>query len=516
MQLGQIAIQKRNFAEAVEWFTKALAETPKDPQVKACLGQSLCWQGKRDEGIVHLRQSGQLLLKKARKNRDVSLALDMADQLQYWNDYPGALEVCKQSVLINPGFVRGFQLLALTHSRLNQKKSALAAGRKALQLAPNSAVLSILLATLETAEGLTEDAKRRLEKVLKNPSLTSEEQFRTHKELARILDKLGEYDQVFRHLHVSGEVSTRLPEVLHQDANLVPQMLETNKAEFDRELLGRWSNTYFPVDQPAPVFLLGFMRTGTTLTQEVLGTHPGIFVADETDLIICVAQELNRLSHHQGSVPEQLRKLDLAGVLHLRGFYWNRAQALYGDKIGNRLLLDKTTMNTIDLGLINCLFPDAKLVFLLRDPRDVCLSCFMQTMTPTPSTVHLLSWQGTARFYAQVMDWWMTVKPQLTMDFIEFRYEDAVFQFEPAFRKVFDFLGVSWDPAVADFHKQAAGKYIASPSFNQVAQPLYSSSVGRWRHYESEYAAISDWLQPSISAYGYDDDRSLTDNCDRL
>jgi len=77
-------------------------------------------------------------------------------------------------------------------------------------------------------------------------------------------------------------------------------------------------------------------------------------------------------------------------------------------------------------------------------------------------------------------------------------------------------LGVSWDPAVADFHKQAAGKYIASPSFNQVAQPLYSSSVGRWRHYESEYAAISDWLQPSISAYDYDDDRSLTDNCDRL
>jgi hypothetical protein len=72
---------------------------------------------------------------------------------------------------------------------------------------------------------------------------------------------------------------------------------------------------------------------------------------------------------------------------------------------------------------------------------------------------------------------------------------DAVFQFEPAFRKVFDFLGVNWDPAVADFHKHAAGKYIASPGFNQVAQPLYSSSVGRLRHYEAEYAAISDWYQ---------------------
>jgi hypothetical protein len=102
------------------------------------------------------------------------------------------------------------------------------------------------------------------------------------------------------------------------------------------------------------------------------------------------------------------------------------------------------------------------------------------------------------------MDWWMTVKPQLTMDYIEFRYEDAVFRFEPAFRKVFDFLALDWDPAVADFHKNAAGKYIASPSFNQVAQPLYSSSVGRWRPYEAEYAAISGYLQPFISEFGYD------------
>ena len=505
MQLGQTAIQNKNMAEAVDWFSKALEESPKDPQIQACLGQSLCWEGLRDQGIIHLRQSGQLLLKKARKNRDVNLALDMADQLQYWHDYPGALELCKQAVQINPDVVRGYQLLALSHSRLNQKKSALAAGRKALQLAPGSAMLAILLATLEAADGLTAEAKRRLEKVLKNSLLTPEEKFRAHKELARFLDKLGEYDHVFTHLHQSAEVSKRLPEVLRQDAGLVPQMLETNKTEFDRDLLGRWSNTAFPTEPPAPVFLLGFMRTGTTLTQEVLGAHPDIFVADETDLIVTVVKELNRLSNNQGSVPEQLRKLDLAGVLHLRDFYRKRAQSLYGDKIRNRLLLDKTTMNTIDLGLINCIFPDAKLVFLLRDPRDVCLSCFMQTMIPTPSTVHLLSWQGTAQFYEQVMSWWMTVKPKLTMDFIEFRYEDAVFDFEPAFRKVFDFMGLEWNPAVVDFHKHAAGKYIASPSFNQVAQPLYSSSVGRWRHYKTEYAAISAWLQPVINEFGYDD-----------
>lgn len=504
MQLGQTAVQQKNFSEAVAWFTKAAADSPKDPQIMACLGQSLCWLGKREEGLAHLHQSGQLLLKKARKSRDIGLALDLVDQLQYWNDFPGALGICKQAVQINPGYLRGYQLLALTHSRLNQKKPALAAGRQALKLAPNSAVLSILLATLEAADGLNHEARQRLEKVLQNPLLTAEEQFRANKELARILDKLGEYDQVFAHLHAAAEVAPRLPEVKRQDAGLVPKMLENYKAELDSELLGRWADTDFPADQPAPIFLLGFMRTGTTLTQEVLAAHPEVFVADETDLIASVAKELNRLSNGQGSLAEQLRKLDLAGVLHLRAFYWHRACALYGDKIGTRLLLDKTTMNTIDLGLINCIFPDAKLVFLLRDPRDVCLSCFMQTMLPTPSTVQLLSWDSTARFYTQVMDWWLTIRPQLTMRFIEFRYEDAVFNFEPAFRKVFDFIGLEWDPAVAQFHKKAAEKYIASPSFSQVAQPLYSSSVGRWQHYRAEYTTILPELQTFIEEFGYE------------
>lgn len=506
MRRGQAAIQIKNIVEAVHCFTQAVAEAPKDPQVLACLGQALCWQGKRDEGAKHLRLSGQLLTKKARKSRDVKLVLDLADQLQHWNDYQGAVELCKQAIQINPNAVRGYQLLALSHSRLNQNGPALTAGRRALKMAPESAMLAILVATLEIADGQLESARQRLENVLERDLLLNpEEKFRAHKELARVLDKLGSFHQVFTHLHAAGAISPRLPEVQRQNQQLVPKMLETNKNEFDRELLNRWSHINFPPEQAAPIFLVGFMRTGTTLTQEVLGAHPAVFVADETDLIISLVRELQNMFQHQGSIPQMLRQLDLEGVFHLRTLYWQRAKALFGHSIQARLFLDKTTMNSIDLGLINCLFPDAKLVFLVRDPRDVCLSCFMQTMIPTASTVHLLTWESTARFYAQVMDWWETLKPILSMRFIELRYEDAVFGFEPTFRKVFDFLELDWDPKVADFHKNAAGKFIASPSFGQVAQPLYSSSVGRWQHYAVEYEQISTWLQPYLDGYGYSD-----------
>lgn len=83
LQRGQAAVQSRNLVEAAGWFEKAVAENPKDGQAKACLGQTLCWLGRREQGIAHLRQSGQLLLKKARKSRDISLLLGLAEQLQF-------------------------------------------------------------------------------------------------------------------------------------------------------------------------------------------------------------------------------------------------------------------------------------------------------------------------------------------------------------------------------------------------------------------------------------------------
>jgi len=215
-------------------------------------------------------------------------------------------------------------------------------------------------------------------------------------------------------------------------------------------------------------------------------------------------RELHKMDGSTDSVPDKLRKLELHDVLRLRESYWNHVKGRFGDSLGQRRLVDKFTMHTIDLGLINCIFPDAKVVFVMRDPRDVCVSCFMQLMVPTPATAHLLSWQGTADFYALVMAWWMHIRQQMTLDFIEFRYEDAVGQFELTYRGVFDFLGLPWDPAVAKFHEHAQKKVIASPSRNQVVQPLYATSVARWRRYESEFAAVAAKLDPFIRAFGYE------------
>ncbi|HST73999.1 MAG TPA: sulfotransferase, partial [Acetobacteraceae bacterium] len=497
------AVEAHDTIAAIGWFEKALAENPDHAEAKAWLGQSLCSVGRLDEGTAYLRQAGQHFLRAAAGSGGTSLALELVEELQHWRDFAGALELGQRAVEINPSEPRGWQLLTLTYSQLNRLPEALDAGRRAVELAPDNTMMQILQGSLEADARQNDAARGRLEAVLGRQP-TAQEEFRTRKELARVLDNLGAYDQVFSHLHASARLSAALPEFSEQDAAFIPNLLKASKTGFDRELLGRWSGTAFPPDQPAPIFVIGFMRSGTTLTQEILDAHPDIFVADEEGFVPALNRELHRMEPGGASVADKLRRLDRPGVLRLRALYWKLVRQRFGGAIGQRAFVDKFTMNTVDLGLINVIFPDAKVVFVMRDPRDVCISCFMQLMVPSQTTVHLLTWRGTAEFYALVMDWWMHVKPLLTLDVIEFRYEDAVTQFEPVFRRVFDFLGLRWEPAVADFHENVAGKFIASPSRNQVAQPLYSSSVARWRHFEREFAPVAGLLEPFIRAFDYE------------
>jgi len=207
-------------------------------------------------------------------------------------------------------------------------------------------------------------------------------------------------------------------------------------------------------------------------------------------------------------VPDKLRRLTLDGAKRLRRTYWRLAAARYGEAACDKVFVDKNTLNIVHIALINAIFPDARVIFMVRDPRDVCLSCILQLMTPTPATVHLLTWRGTAWFYAKVMEWWLEVRDLLTLPVAEIRYEDAVTDFEDTYRRIFAFLGLPWTQEAANFHTRAAGRSVASPSRNQVARPLHGRSVARWRRYAARFDQVSDLLEPYVLelGYAYDDE----------
>lgn len=502
MQMGLMAARARNGAAAAQWFEKAVQQNPADGQARAWLGQSLCSIGQRLQGVAHLQQAGDMLLAAARQTGNATPVIEVANQLLHWGEVAAAVDLLEGSVELAPGHAGSWQMLAAGYAQLNRKDEALAAAGAALELEPGNVMLKVFLGSLEADAGRNRKAKAHLQEVLADAP-GPREAFRAHKELARIHDRLREFDQVFGHLHAAGELAATVPEYAQQDRNFIPGMIALNRQGFTREVMARWQGAQFPADLPAPVFVVGFLRSGTTLTQEVLDAHPKVLVADEVDFVYRVKRELHALVKSDAKTPEKLAGLDWEGLLHLRRFYWDQVRARFGSELDGRLFVDKFTMNTLDLGLISTIFPDAKVLFLMRDPRDVCLSCLLQLMVPTNLTVQVLTWAGTADFYGQAMDWWLQIRDQLSLDWRELRYEDIVADFEPTFRRVFAFMGLEWDDGVTRFHEKAAAKFVASPSRSQVAQPLYASSVARWRHYGPDVAQVAERLAPYVKAFGY-------------
>ncbi len=500
-QQGQNAIKAKNLNTAIEMFKKALQQSPKNPNVLASLGQALCWDDHYLEGIEFLRAAGRQLSKKAKINGDTRQLILLAEQLQFWNDYPGSLDLLRQAVRIDSSNLRGFQLLAHTLSRLNKHQPAYLAGKQAISKAPDSPVLNLLMASLEIKTGRTDNAYKRLTGIL-NSASKPEEKFHAHKEIANLLDKQGKYSEAFRHLQFADSLSSELPAIKKLDKSFIGNMLTQNTHFYSEKLLNQYSEISRDTAK-SPVFIVGFFRSGSTLTQEVLNTHPDTFVSDEVDFIFPLRKALQELCPGQTTIYEQLQHLSEDDIKKLRELYWTKVRLRYGDKVKHKLFIDKTTMHTFELGFIHIIFPDSRIIFVKRDPRDVCISCFMQIMQPNLATMHLFQWQDIATLYQQTMNWWLGFKQICNLQYIEISYEDAVTQFETTYQKLFEFLNLSWTDQATNFHKHNQNKFISSPSYDQVSKPLYASSKTRWLNYKDHFTAVKDKLSPIIESLGY-------------
>jgi hypothetical protein len=132
------------------------------------------------------------------------------------------------------------------------------------------------------------------------------------------------------------------------------------------------------------------------------------------------------------------------------------------------------------------------------------LSCYMQAFTPAAATVNLLSWSGIVRQYAAVMDYWLAIRDYLAPEILELRYEASLNDFESTYRNVCAFLAIDWHPDCTRFHSHVVGRYIATPSYSAVSQPLYKTAAGRWRKYAQHFTPILPQLQRFIEVFAYD------------
>ena len=260
------------------------------------------------------------------------------------------------------------------------------------------------------------------------------------------------------------------------------------RRHFTRERVAAWPRRAPERSGAAPVFLLGFPRSGTTLLDTMLSSHPDPLVLEERDLL---GGAYARFAASDAAL-DDLEGLHDDALREARREYWQRVDAeLRGTRREGRLVVDKLPLNTILLGLIARIFPDARVLLAVRDPRDACLSCFQQRFDLNPAMINFLSWESTVAYYDEVMGAGMEVLEAGVLAWHRIRYEHLVDAPRDALAPLLSFLGLPWDDAVLDYRRTARERYTATPSAEQVVRPLYRSSVGRFRHYE-------EWMKPEI------------------
>jgi hypothetical protein len=182
-----------------------------------------------------------------------------------------------------------------------------------------------------------------------------------------------------------------------------------------------------------------------------------------------------------------LEKIDESRVKELQDLYNSERQNYIKFEDG-KIYIDKFPINIIYLAEINKIFPNAKYILALRNPRDSVLSCFMQSFTPNDAMSNMLSINDASNLYDQTMKLFKIYERVLDLKLHVVKYEDVINDFEPTIKNLLKFLQVEWTNNLSEFYKTAENKRIIStPSYDQVNKPLYSQSIGRWKNYEDKF-----------------------------
>jgi tetratricopeptide (TPR) repeat protein len=491
--LGNAEQKAGRLTEAVASYDRALAFAPDNAEAQCNKGRALHGLDALDDAATAYRAALALRPAYAKAWRF------LGDALAESGATAEAEESFRKALTLAPGDSETLAALAALEERAGRLEDALATAERALAIDRGQVRAAVAAARCERRLGRPEAAIARLREI---PVEGLDADGRAHVafDLGASLDRAGGYVEAYRAYCDANASAAETAQAKATDRAAMPMLIGTLRERFTAQWVASWTPPV-PSEGRDPVFLIGFPRSGTTLLDQVLDAHPGLATMEEKPALDAVRHAVAAMP---GGYPEALAGLDAGQIHRLRRLYLAEAARYVSVPDGARLV-DKMPLNTIDAGLIARLFPEAKVLLALRHPCDVVLSGFMQAFKPNPSMVQFETLKSSALFYAGVMELWQTYEPVLALSVHRVRYEDLIADFEGETRRMLAFLGVAWDEAVLAYAERAKGKAIATPSYHQVTQPIYSRSVGRWRNYRAAFEDVLPILAPWIATFGYQD-----------
>lgn len=397
--------------------------------------------------------------------------------------------------------------LAEMYERLRRLDKARETVDRALRQNGTNALALLVSARLERSAGRLEAGERIVRSFLSRSDRDSwSTRIRGWYELGANLDRQGRYDEAMAaYLSAKAMIRPIAQQAIASQRQVHLRLTEAAET-IPQDLLQRWGEaaTSEAHQHPPTAVICGHPRSGTTLLEQLLDSHPGVVSAEETAIFFESYLALRRAMPAESGMRETLESATPNVLGELREWYFRSMQAFIGDPIGSRLLIDKNPSLTGLIPALVRLIPNVRLVVAIRDPRDVCMSCFMQPLPLNSVSSSYLSLEETAAEYTSLMGFWLAMKPRLPNPAIEVRYEDTVKDVEAVSRRVLSFLGLEWDPRVLRFDEHARQKLVRSPTYAEVARPISAGAVGRWKNYEKFLQPVLEKLAPFIQASGYE------------
>ncbi len=512
--IGAVLVEEERAEEAVAPLLKVLQVFPDSPEALCNLGLSYFKQDDFDKAATLLRRS--LHNRASYPEALVGLARVLHEQDQLDEAESLLLDATEKA----PDKVDAWCQLGTIYTEQGEADLADAAYNKALIIDAGCADALTGLANLKLEAGKIDDAVTDLHRALEadpdnlgarfhltqaqkvkkgdsnlavleakaasSDNLSTEKRISLNYALGKAYDDLKEYDKAFPQFVEGAKLKrSKLNYSADADAERTQRIIEVFNSERLQELQGAGSQ------DATPIFVLGMPRSGTTLTEQIIASHPLVHGAGELRDLLEVAQQ--PLTGQEAlPYPDNLKGMNQDTLTQWGADYVAR---LRKHSATAQHITDKMPANYMALGLIPLMLPNAKIVHVKRNPVDTCVSCFTRLFNRHQDATYDLAELGKHYVnYRRLMDHWRKVLPEGS--FLEFQYEDIVADMEGQARRLIDYVDLPWDAACLDFHKNE--RSIRTASITQVRQPIYKSSVERWRHYEQHLGPLLEALKPVL------------------
>jgi tetratricopeptide (TPR) repeat protein len=418
-------------------------------------------------------------------NGDAALAL--ARVLHAQNRSDEALQCYEKAVVLNASrpaetLVAQAELLI----ELGRMAEASAVLDRVLSVAPRTSAAWLHLSTLY--KFIKDDPRiAQMEDILaqgKQHGMSIDDRSALHFALGKAWMDTGDIGRALAHYAQGNGIRRSL---FDYDAEANARWIEAIAAAFPPGLMAQYAHAGDASE--LPVFVLGMPRSGTTLVEQILASHPDVFGAGELRMLQGMVDRIAGPDGQTGQYPALIAHLEGNDFAELGAYYVDSVAALAP---GKRRIVDKMPQNFLYVGLIHLMLPHARIIHCRRDPLDTCMSCYCQPFSTDLKFCFDL--EETGHFfnaYQSLMSHWRNILP--ADRFIEVDYEDVVADLEGTARRLTDFCGLEWDASCLSFYKTE--RQVKTASVTQVRQPLYRSSIGRWRGHEQEIAPLLNVLK---------------------